>query len=152
MSLGVNSNGTTVASFNMNSDDLENFMRQKWVMTSSDGTNGHPRKFASFPRKYADFVKQRRIMPLQNFIHQSSGLVADTFGIKDRGYIKAGHFADIVVVDPDTFAPQADFQQWNVLSTGVVHAYVNGIAAIEHGNYTGAKAGIALRRADSTTE
>ena len=64
---------TRVASFNMNLDDIKAFMQQPWVVTSSDGTNGHPRKYASFPQKYQQFVQKQPVLTEQGFIHRSSG-------------------------------------------------------------------------------
>lgn len=122
-----------IASFNMNSDDIENFMTQKWVMTSSDGSTGHPRKFASFPKKYRDYVVAKSIMPAHSFFYRSSGLVADNFGICNRGYLKTGYIADIAIINPETFGPKANFQNPEVLSEGVTYLFVNGATAIAQG-------------------
>jgi len=121
-----------IASFNMNSQDIENFMRQPWVMTSSDGSTGHPRKFASYPQKYSAYVIGKNIMPVETFFYRSSGLVADTFGICERGYLRSGYFADIVILDPKTYAPNADFQNPEELSDGVVYSFVNGVPIINN--------------------
>ncbi|MGS2722357.1 N-acyl-D-amino-acid deacylase family protein [Porticoccus sp. GXU_MW_L64] len=139
---------TRVASFNMHEDDIANFMVKPWVMSSSDGNDGHPRKYASYPRKYQNYVKSKAIISEQDFIYRSSGMVADTFKIADRGYLKEGYFADIVIIDPDNYQPVADFKNWNKLSKGVLYALVNGELVIDDGNYIGALAGRALRRAD----
>ncbi len=122
-----------IASFNMNEDDVINFMSQSWVMTSSDGGEGHPRKYASFSKKYDAYVKQKNIMPLETFLYRSSGFAADTFKLCGRGYIKTGYKADIVVFDPETFAPMADFQNPDVLSQGVAYLFVNGKLAVNEG-------------------
>jgi N-acyl-D-aspartate/D-glutamate deacylase len=135
-----------VVSFNMDNADLRNFMSQPWVMTSSDGTDGHPRKYASFPQKYREYVVGQKIMSLQAFVHRSTGLTADTFGLANRGYLKPGFFADITILDPDTFGPEADYFNWNSLSTGVDYLFVNGALAIEPGAGNGALAGRALTR------
>lgn len=119
-----------IASFNMNMHDIENFMQQDWVMTSSDGSTGHPRKYASFPKKYRDYVVQKKIMPAETFFYQSSGLVAETFGLCDRGFIKTGYKADIAILDPIEFAPKADFQNPTELSIGVSYLLINGEKAI----------------------
>jgi len=137
---------TRVVSFNMNMDDISNFMSQPWVMTSSDGNDGHPRKYASFPKKFREFVVERKEMTVQAFIHRSSGLVAETFGIANRGYLKPGNYADIAILDPATFGPQADYFHWNKLSTGVEYLFVNGVPAIAAGAQTDSLAGRALRK------
>jgi len=121
-----------IASFNMNEDDIKNFMRQDWVMTSSDGDQGHPRKYASFPRKYDVYVREQNIMPIETFLYKSSGLVADTFNICERGYLKLGYKADIVIFNPDEFKAKADFQNPELLSQGVEHLFVNGALVVEN--------------------
>jgi N-acyl-D-aspartate/D-glutamate deacylase len=137
---------TRVISFNMNPQDIEAFMVQPWVMTSSDGNDGHPRKYASYPKKYHDYVVKQSIMPVHTFFHRSTGLVADTFGLKNRGYLRPGYFADISIIDPETFSPQADFDRWNRLSTGIDFLFVNGVLAIDKGYGTSALSGRALSR------
>lgn len=121
-----------IASFNMNMSDIENFMSQDWVMTSSDGSTGHPRKYASFPKKYRDYVVGKSIMPEHTFFYRSSGLVADNFNICERGYLKVGYKADIAILNPDTFAPQSDFQNPAELSKGISYLFINGDVAIDN--------------------
>ncbi len=113
-------------------------------MTSSDGNDGHPRKYASFPRKYRDYVVKQRLLTPQSFVHRSSGLVADTFGLTHRGYLKPGYFADIVILNPETFSPKADYFHWNALSTGVDYLFVNGVSTLAQGNNPIGLAGRAL--------
>ncbi|UTW53978.1 amidohydrolase family protein [Kordiimonas sp. SCSIO 12610] len=120
-----------IASFNMTDEDLERFMTQPWVMTGSDGGDGHPRKYASFPQKYQTYVKEKQVISLTDFIHRSTGLTADTFGIKGRGYIREGYKADILVFDPNTFKPKANYENPHVLSEGVIHLFVNGNPTIK---------------------
>ena len=119
-----------IASFNMNPKDIETFMRQPWVMTSSDGSTGHPRKYASYPQKYQEYVVGKSIMPIETFFYKSSGLVADNFGLCRRGYLKKGFAADILIMDPNLFAPKANFHNPEELSVGVIHLFVNGQPAI----------------------
>lgn len=135
-----------IASFNMNEADLEAFMQQPWVMTSSDGGDGHPRKFASFPEKYREYVTNRQTLSLADFIHRSSGLTAQTFGLKDRGFLRAGYKADIVVFDPETFAPTATYQTSDTLSVGVTYLIVNGGFAITNGEMSDQTFGVAVRK------
>ena len=144
----IRQGSTRVASFNMQPRDVEAFMVREWVMTSSDGTDGHPRKYASFPAKYRTYVRQRGVLSLEDFLYRSSALTAATFGLEDRGCAFEGCIADLLVFDPETFAPTADFGRWDSLSAGVRHLLVNGQIAIRDGEYTGALAGQVLRRAD----
>jgi N-acyl-D-aspartate/D-glutamate deacylase len=138
-----------IASFNMNPEDMRRFMEQSWVMTSSDGSTGHPRKYASYPKKYQEYVVNQKWLPFEDFVYRSAGLVADTFNLCNRGYLRIGYEADITLIDPDAFAPKADFQNPAVLSTGVRHVFVNGRPAISDGVATDIFAGQALRRCNS---
>jgi N-acyl-D-aspartate/D-glutamate deacylase len=125
-----------VASFNMSSEDIESFMVQDWVVSSSDGTNGHPRKFASFPQKYQEYVVKKRVLTVQEFIHKSTAKTADIFSIKDRGYLKQGYKADINLIDLKDFQPKASFSNWNLLSTGVRYQFINGVLVIDNNIYS----------------
>lgn len=122
-----------VASFNMHPDDVAAFMRQPWVLTASDGGDGHPRQYASFPEKYARYVVGEGVIDLQAFIHRSTGLTAATFGLEDRGELRPGYFADVVAFDPGRYAPAATYVEPALLSEGVEYLWVNGTAVIEQG-------------------
>lgn len=137
-----------IASFNMQDQDIERFMRQPWVMTSSDGTNGHPRKYASFPRKYRTYVAEKSVVSLADFINRSTRLTADTLNLCQRGRLEPGYFADIVVFDPNTFGPVADFSKPSELSDGVIHLLVNGEFAISDKQIVPKLHGRAVRRGD----
>lgn len=130
-----------VASFNMSSQDVERFMVQPWVVTSSDGTNGHPRKFASFPRKYQTYVVDKKLLTMADFINRSSSQTATILGLTDRGILKAGYKADVIVFDRQAFAPKASFSQWNNYSVGVEQVIVNGTLVIENSLYLDVLAG-----------
>jgi N-acyl-D-aspartate/D-glutamate deacylase len=132
---------TRVASFNMHKEDIERFMQQSWVVTSSDGTNGHPRKFASFPQKYQQYVLGSQTVDLARFIRSSSGQTAEILGLGDRGFIKKGFKADVLVFDPKEYKAQASFKAWDRLSTGVSYLFVNGEVVIDNSQYTGKLAG-----------
>ena len=137
----VHQGRTRVASFNMNMQDIKRFMVQPWVVTSSDGTNGHPRKYASFPQKYQEFVVKSNTLSLQRFIYSSTGQTAGILGITDRGMLKIGKQADIVMFDPKQYRAAANFKAWDRLSKGVVHLLVNGQFVINNGEYTDKLAG-----------
>ena len=129
-----------VASFNMSEEDVESFAVQPWVMTGSDGSTGHPRKYASYPKAYHDLVLTGK-MTLPQFVRRSTGLVADTLGLDGRGYLQDGAFADIAIIDPSEFAPKASYTDPEVLSTGVRQLFVNGRLAVDEGAATGLLAG-----------
>jgi N-acyl-D-aspartate/D-glutamate deacylase len=139
--------GTAVASFNMAEGDLELFMKQPWIVTSSDGSNGHPRMFATYPEKYVKYVRERKTIDLGTFVRQSTGRVADIYHIDRRGYLRPGYFADVLVFDPENFAPRADYVHPRELSAGVKALFVNGELAVQDSETTGVAAGRVLLRA-----
>jgi N-acyl-D-aspartate/D-glutamate deacylase len=141
----IKSGGSDVASFNMKESDIEAFMRQSWVMTCSDGSEGHPRKYGTYPRKLRQYVYEKHVIPLEFAIRSSTSLPAETLGLKDRGLLKPGYFADVLVFDPKTFNERATYQQPRALSTGVRYLIVNGQLAIDDGSLTTALAGKALK-------
>ena len=141
----IKSGGSDVASFNMKENDIEAFMRQTWVMTCSDGSEGHPRKYGTFPRKLRLYVYEKQIIPLEFAIRSSTSLPAETLGLKDRGLLKPGYFADVLVFDPKTINERATYQQPTVLATGVRYLTVNGRLAIDNGALMPILAGKALK-------
>ncbi len=141
---GQKGGGTSVASFNMAQADVDLLMQQSWMVTSSDGSNGHPRMFATFPEKYARYVRERNVISVRTFIRQSTGRTADIYKLDRRGYLRPGYFADVVVIDPAEYAPRADYVRPRELSVGVRNLFVNGALAIDDGQTTGIAAGRAL--------
>lgn len=138
--------GTAVASFNMAQADVDLLMRQPWMVTSSDGSNGHPRMFATFPEKYVRYVRDRKVIDLGTFVRQSTGRTADIYRIDHRGYLRPGYYADVVVIDPARYAPRADYMHPRELSVGVAKLFVNGALAVSDSQATGTTAGRALLR------
>jgi N-acyl-D-aspartate/D-glutamate deacylase len=141
----VKAGGSGVASFNMKENDIEAFMRQTWVMTCSDGSEGHPRKYGTYPRKLRQYVYEKHVIPLEFAIRSSTSLPAETLGLKDRGLLKPGYFADVLVFDPKTVNERATYQSPRVLATGVRYLTVNGQLAIDNGTLTTTLAGRALK-------
>jgi N-acyl-D-amino-acid deacylase len=137
---------TNVASFNMREDDIRLFMRQSWVVTSSDGSDGHPRQYATFPMKYLKYVQREKVISLDQFIRGSTGRTADMFKLDRRGYLKESYFADIAVIDPARYAPKADYVHPQVLSQGVEELWVNGRPVIRGGRLTGEAPGRVVLR------
>ncbi len=135
-----------VASFNQDEADIAAFMARPWVVTSSDASQGHPRYYASYARKYATYVKEKGVLDLGTFIRQSSFATARLFGLEGRGELKAGAFADVIAFDPATFAPRAEYAHPALFSTGMRFVTVNGALAIENGEPTGRAGGWPLPR------
>jgi N-acyl-D-amino-acid deacylase len=135
-----------VASFNQTEADIAAFMRRPWVMTGSDASTGHPRAYGSFARKYDEYVVRRKVITLRDFIERSTRLTADTFGLADRGRLRRGAYADVVLFNPKHYAARATYQEPTLLTTGVRAVIVNGVLAVENGALTGAAAGRALAK------
>jgi N-acyl-D-amino-acid deacylase len=135
-----------VASFNMTERDIETFMKDPFVMTSSDGSGGHPRLYGTYPRKIRRYVLDKPVITMQRMIQASSQQVADVYGIRERGAIRAGYFADVIVFDPRTVREQATYEEPERLSTGMRFVLVNGQIAVSDGNPTGVMAGKGLRK------
>ncbi|MFZ5833080.1 MAG: N-acyl-D-amino-acid deacylase family protein [Planctomycetota bacterium] len=149
--------GADMVNFGMREEDVVMIMRQPFVSTASDGgcqvpddTVPHPRKYGSFPRKIGRYALENGTIPLEQAIRSGSGLPADTFGIPERGYLRAAYFADIVVFDPRTFRDTATFEKPHQYATGVRYLFVNGVLAIDDGKVTEKLAGRALRHAVTT--
>lgn len=142
----IKAGGASIASFNMTENDIENFMRQDWVMTGSDGSGGHPRKYGTFPRKIHEYVMTRKIISLPFAIRASSALPAETLRLADRGRLMPGFFADVIVFDDKVLTDRSTYEQPEILATGMKYVIVNGKIAIDDGKYNGTLAGRALRK------
>lgn len=138
--------GVRVVSFNMSEEDIEKFMKQPWVMTGSDGVVAHPRKYGSFTKKLTDYTLKRNVIPLSFTIHSSSGKTAETLGLNERGFIREGHYADIILFDLDKLRNNADYDNPSALSEGMEYVMVNGQFAVKEGLFTGVLAGKAIRK------
>ncbi len=135
-----------VASFNMNTEDIHNFMEQPWVVTGSDGNTGHPRKYGSFPRKYNKYVREEKVLGLSAFLQKSTSLTADILGIVKRGRLKEGNYADIIIFNPETFKDIANYNDSFQLSQGLEFSFINGKLVIEKGKYLEVLNGMVLHR------
>ena len=145
--------GAGLVSFNMSEDDLRRFRRQPWVMTGSDGGSvlpgegvPHPRSYGTFARAIARFVREEGLLSLAQAIRAATYLPAQTYRMWNRGILRAGAAADIVVFDPEDFTDRASFDEPHAYSTGIAYLWVNGVAAIHDGELTGGRAGRGLRR------
>lgn len=138
--------GVSCVNFSMNEEDVVNFMKQPWVMTGSDGGGLHPRTYATFTKIITDYVLQQKVMSMSWAIHRASGLTAETFGIPDRGLIKEGFFADLIIFDPKMVKVNSTFANPEQLSEGMDYVFVNGVKAIEHGTATGSLSGEIIKK------
>lgn len=136
----------SVASFNMTEVDIETFMKDPFVMTSSDGSGGHPRLYGTYPRKIRSYVLDRPVITMARMVQSATQQVAEVYGIAGRGSIREGYFADIAVFDPATIREQATYVEPDRLSVGMRWVLVNGRLAVDEGQPTGTLGGRALRK------
>jgi N-acyl-D-amino-acid deacylase len=147
---------TEVAVFGMSEPDVVLALQQPWVSidndsegTSPEGILGqehpHPRAYGTFPRILHKYVREEKKLTLEDAIRKFSALPAQRMRLTDRGVLKAGMWADVVVFDPATVRDVATFDNPNQLSEGMEYVLVNGVPVIDQGKMTGAKPGKVLR-------
>lgn len=146
--------GASVVSFNMHEDDIKRLMRQPWVMTASDGDlpvfgKGvpHPRSYGTFPRKLGHYARDLGVVDIGTAIRTMTYLPAQVYGLADRGLIREGMAADVVVFDLDAINDPATFTEPHQHAEGMVHVLVNGEFGIRDGEFTDARPGEVLRKA-----
>jgi N-acyl-D-amino-acid deacylase len=108
-------------------------------------SNAHPRAYGTFARLLGKYVRQEKVIPLEEAIRRLTSLSADNLRIKERGRLTPGHFADIVVFDPAAIGDKATFDKPHQLAAGVETVFVNGVLTVSGGAHTGAKAGRVVR-------
>ena len=146
---------TEVAVFGMSEPDVTLALKQPWVSidndssgTSPDGPLGsehpHPRAYGTFPRILSKYVREEKVLTLEDAIRKFSALPAQRLRLTDRGVLKAGMWADVVIFDPATIHDRATFDNPNQLSEGMEYVLVNGVPVIEEGKMTGALPGKVL--------
>jgi N-acyl-D-aspartate/D-glutamate deacylase len=147
---------TYVAVFGMSEPDVALALQQPWVSidndssgTSPEGILGlehpHPRAYGTFPRILRKYVREEKKLTLEDAIRKFSALPAQRMRLTDRGVLKAGMWADVVIFDPTTIRDLATFAEPNQLSQGMDYVLVNGVAVIHQGKMTGARPGKVLR-------
>jgi N-acyl-D-aspartate/D-glutamate deacylase len=144
--------GAQIVNFGMDDNDVRLFMMEPWVATASDGSSmlpattvPHPRSYGTFPRKIGHFAIENKVISLEQAIRSASGLPADILKLPERGYLKAGYFADIVVFDPKSFRDKATYEKPHQYATGVNYLFVNGRLAIDDERSTEVLPGRVLR-------
>ena len=144
----VRGGGAAVVCHSMKDQDIETFYRQPWVMVSSDGGIGsrHPRGAGSYPRVLGRYVRELHWLTLPDAIRKMTSLPATRFKLRDRGLIRAGYKADLVLFDPATIIDRSTFREPQLISEGVKRVFVNGEEVWADGKVTGNRPGKALRR------
>jgi N-acyl-D-amino-acid deacylase len=140
--------------FMMTEDNLRIQMQQPWIKFGTDASGEdpdkpqglvHPRSYGTYPRILGKYVREDRAMRLEEAIRKMSSAVANRLFIKDRGLIREGYYADVVIFDQKTIGDRATFENPHQVSVGVYHVFVNGTAVIKDGQHTGAKPGKIVR-------
>jgi N-acyl-D-amino-acid deacylase len=142
--------------FLMSEDNVRKQIKLPWVSFNSDAaslapegvfleSNPHPRAYGNFARLLGKYVREEKLIPLEQAIRRLTSFPAETFKLDRRGAVRPGHFADIVVFDPAIIQDHATFEKPHQYATGVVHVFVNGVQVIKNGEHTGAKPGQVVR-------
>jgi len=142
--------------FLMSEDNMKFQLQQPWMKFGTDAGSQdpdsakgmtHPRAYGNFPRLLAKYVRDEKVLPLEDAVRKASSAVASRLLIADRGVLKAGLKADVIIFDPATIQDNATFEQPHQLSTGMRDVFVNGVAVLRDGKHTGAKPGVVVRGA-----
>ena len=145
--------GASVVNFSLSEDDVRWVMQLPWVATGSDGSakipnpklSPHPRNFGTFPRKVGRYAIREKVITLPHAIRSCTGLSADILGLTDRGYLKPGTVADVLIFDPREFIDLATFESSQQYSAGVRYLFVAGQPTIDDGQRTDTLPGRAIR-------
>jgi N-acyl-D-amino-acid deacylase len=146
----------TCMPFMMNEKDVQTALREPWVDIASDGsslaTEGvlaaghpHPRNFGTFPRVLGHYVRDEKVLTLEDGVRRMTSLPAQRLGLKDRGLLREGYWADVVVFDPNRISDKATFASPEQYPEGINFVLVNGRVVIDQGKHTGERPGKALR-------
>ncbi len=143
----VRDGGAGVVCHSMKDADISTFYRQPWVMVSSDGGIGsrHPRGAGTYPRVLGRYVRELHWLTLPEAIRKMTWLPAQRFKLKDRGLIRTGYKADLILFDPRTIIDRATFQEPQLIATGVQRVFVNGVEVWSDGKVSGHRPGRPLR-------
>ena len=138
-------------------DDVDRYMRQEYTATSTDGgvvpdpgPGRHPRYYGSYPRKIAHYARDRGVVSLPFMIRSSTGLPAQIVGLTDRGYVRVGQKADLVVFDYENVQDRATILDPGAEPTGIEYVMVNGVLTVDGGEPTGALPGAVLNKKEAT--
>jgi N-acyl-D-aspartate/D-glutamate deacylase len=143
--------------FLMQEEDLRTALAQPWVKLCTDynceapdgpmfeGQSPHPRAYGTYPRLLGRYVREARVLSLEEAVRKSTWAVASRVGIADRGLVCAGFAADLVVFDEGKILDQATFEKPMAFPLGIAHVLVNGVLAVRDGAPTGQRGGRALR-------
>ena len=136
----------------MGEDDVKRIMQEPFTMIASDAgvrqvddSVPHPRGYGNNPRVLGRYVRDLKLISLEDAIRKMTSLPAQTFGLRDRGMIREGFAADIVIFDENTIVDQATFDKPHQFPLGISYVIVNGAPVVENNQITDARPGLALR-------
>jgi N-acyl-D-amino-acid deacylase len=147
---------TSMVSFIMDEPDVRLALEQPWTAFCNDSTiaatdgplsegKPHPRAYGSFPRILGRYVREEKRITLEAAVRKATSLPAQVLGIRDRGLVREGFWADLVVFDPDTIADRATYEQPHQYSLGIDYVFVDGSLVLDHGHVTDARPGKVIR-------
>jgi N-acyl-D-amino-acid deacylase len=140
--------------FLMSEENMKLQLRQPWMKFGTDAGSQdparatgmtHPRAYGDFPRLFAKYVREEKVIPLEDAVRKASSAVATRLSLSDRGVLREGMKADIVIFDENTIRDLATFEKPHQLSVGISHVLVNGVEVLRDGVHTGAKPGQVVR-------
>ncbi|HEY5751015.1 MAG TPA: D-aminoacylase [Chryseolinea sp.] len=147
----VDKGGAQMVFFSMNEDDLKNIMKYPFNMFASDagiirfGSGApHPRGYGTNARVLGRYVRDQKVIPLEEAVRRMTSLPAQKFQLRDRGLVREGMAADLVVFDEKTVGDESTFSKPHVYSTGFRYVIVNGQLVVEEGKHTGTRSGVVL--------
>src|SRR5207244_2617010 len=143
--------------FLMSDANIRKQIRQPWVSFGTDAdapsaegvflrSNRHPRSYGNFANLLGRYVREEKVISLQEAIRRMTSFPASNLGIGDRGLLKPGNFADVVILDPPTVAARATYEKPHQYAVGVIDVFVNGVQVLRDGEHTGAKPGRVVRK------
>ncbi|MHC1762089.1 MAG: amidohydrolase family protein [Negativicutes bacterium] len=136
--------------FMMSEDDVKNILKHPLTVVGSDGNFGlgspHPRRYGTFPRVLAKYVREEKVISMEQAISKMTGLPAVRMGLKDRGVLHVGNSADIIIFDPDHFVDKATYSEPRQHPDGLQYVIINGEVVVDEGVFTGIRAGKVLRK------
>jgi N-acyl-D-aspartate/D-glutamate deacylase len=139
--------GGSIVAKSMSEEDIINFLRWEHSSICSDGSmGGHPRGHGAFTRVLGRYVREQKVLPLETAIYKMTGLAAENLGIKNRGLILPGYFADLVLFNPDTVTDNATIENPKALSTGIEKVWVNGQVVYENQKAVANFSGVVVKR------
>ncbi|MGE5302307.1 MAG: amidohydrolase family protein, partial [Alphaproteobacteria bacterium] len=133
----------------MAEEDVKTVMKTPWISIGSDGSalnlqypgKPHPRSFGTNPRVLGKYTRDEKVLQLEDAVRKMTSLPAQVLGLKDRGLLREGYWADVVVFDPDTVSDVATYDNPKQYPKGIDYVLVNGAVVIDNGHHTGARPG-----------